>query len=917
MSDPKAPSPAPEIEQAWHALEVPHVLEQIKSEHKGLTPEVATKRLEKFGPNRLRREKRKSNLALLLGQFKNVLIYVLLAAAAVTLLIGHYVDAAVIFGVVILNALIGFIQEGKAEKALDSIRNLLSPHATVLRDGKQITIDAEELVPGDVVLLRPGDKVPADIRLIKASELRVDESTLTGESIPAKKDTQMVREQAPLGERNGMAYSGTLVSSGLGQGVVVGTGNFTELGRISTLIATAPETKTRLLVKVAEFSRWLTLGIGVLAMFTLVFGVVVRSYSLIEMFMAAVGLAVAAIPEGLPAILTITLAVGVQRMASRNAIIRRLPSVETLGSVTVICSDKTGTLTRNEMTVRNVTLASNQFEITGQGYNPQGTFANSEREFSCLLFEEEQIQCYYYPDLMELARAGLLCNDAYLDKPGDSWQVQGNPTEGALLVLARKSGLDIETELASMPRVDSIPFNSEHRHMATLHYPEGGGAGRIYVKGAPEKLFQLCARQQDGDEVVPLDHEFWKQQVQQIARQGQRTLALAYKQVPAGKDSLRSEDIREGLIFLGVVGIIDPPRGQAISAVKKCRSAGITVKMITGDHAQTALAVGGQMGIGDGVTVLSGEEIDALSDERLQELVKKVAVFARVSPENKLRLVKALQKNGEVVAMTGDGVNDAPALKHADVGIAMGGKGTETSKDASEMVLADDNFASIAHAVEEGRTVYDNIKKSITFILPTNGGEAGIIIAAILLGRMLPITPVQILWVNMVTAVTLALALTLEPPEGAVMKRPPRDPGEPLLTPYMLWRIGFVSLIIVLGTFTLFLLERQNGASLQTARTISVNALVAFEIFYLFNTRLLRDSVMNLRGIFGNSYALTAALGVISLQMAFTYFPPLQTLFDSVAIDAVSWVHIGLVGFSVFLLVEAEKFIARRFLSGN
>ncbi len=898
----------------WYALEVDEVFSKVESSIEGLSTEEAKRRMEQYGANRLRQVRRRSSWSLLLAQFRNVLIYVLLGAAVVTVLIGHFVDAAVIFGVVILNAVIGFFQEGKAEKALDAIRDLLTPQATVLRDGKQMTIGSEQLVPGDVVLIQSGDKVPADIRLFEAKNLQIDESSLTGESVPVEKSRPKVRKNAPLGDRRSVAFSGSLVTTGQGRGVVVGTGDHTELGRISALIAMAPPATTRLLVKMAEFSRSLTITIGVVAIITLIFGILVRSYALSEMFLAAVGLAVAAIPEGLPAILTITLAVGVQRMASRNAIIRRLPSVETLGSVTVICSDKTGTLTRNEMTVRTVSLASDQLEVTGQGYIPEGSFISSEREFTCHLISEDQVQCAGYPDLMELARAGLLCNDGYLDAVDGVWQVQGDPTEGSLLVLAQKAGLDRQAELDRLPRMDSVPFESEHRYMATLHQPtRGGQTGRIYVKGSPEKVLDMCSLQQSGQETAPLDKAFWQQRTRQIARQGQRTLALAYREPKPEMRSLSKEDVEQDLVFLGLVGIIDPPRGDAIESVEKCRQAGIRVKMITGDHALTALAIGAQMGIGDGSTALSGEEIDTLSEERLQELVQQVEVFARVSPEHKLRLVQALQANGEVVAMTGDGVNDAPALKRADVGVAMGRKGTEAAKEASEMVLADDNFASIAHAVEEGRTVYDNIKKSIAFILPTNGGEAGIIIVSILLGRMLPITPVQILWINMVTAVTLALALAFEPPEGAVMKRWPRDPKEPLLTRYMIWRIGFVSLILIIGTFGLFFLERAAGAPIALARTIAVNTLVMFEVFYLFNSRFLVDFSLSRNGLFGNSYVLAAVLGVICLQMAFTYFPPLQHLFDTVPLSPGLWVHVILVGLSVLVLVELEKYVARTF----
>ncbi|MBZ0145438.1 MAG: HAD-IC family P-type ATPase, partial [Rhodocyclaceae bacterium] len=684
--------------------------------------------------------KKRGPLLRFLAQFHNVLIYVLLAAVAVTAALGHYVDSGVILAVVLANTVIGFFQEGKAEAALDAIRNMLSHTAAVLRDGRRREIPAEELVPGDIVFLASGDKVPADLRLVEARSLRVDEAALTGESEAVEKDLAPVAEAAPIGDRRPMAYSGTLVTYGQAKGLVTATGEATEIGRIGRMLAEVEEIATPLLRKMAVFARWLTGAILLSAAALFAFGVLARDFSVAEMFTAAVGLAVAAIPEGLPTILTVTLAIGVQRMARRHAIIRRLPAVETLGSVTVICSDKTGTLTKNEMTVQRVVTAGRTFEVGGAGYAPHGGFS----------VDGAELALPDAPELADIARAALLCNDAVLHEAGGEWKLEGDPTEGALLTLALKAGLERHYESESLPRVDAIPFESEHRFMATLHHDHAGHAF-AFVKGAPERLLQMCTRQRVAGEDRPLDDAFWHRQVEALAAAGQRVLALAEAPMEKGKRELDFADVEQGLTLLALVGIIDPPREEAIAAVAQCRAAGIRVKMITGDHGVTARAIGAAMGIGDGRRVLTGAEIEALDDAALRGAVREVDVFARASPEHKLRLVRALQAEGEIVAMTGDGVNDAPALKQADVGVAMGLKGTEAAKEAAEMVLADDNFASIAHAVEEGRTVYDNLRKAITFLLPINGGESLSLVAAVLLGLTLPITPVQILWVNMVS----------------------------------------------------------------------------------------------------------------------------------------------------------------------
>ena len=892
---------APVTEPAWHNMSSETVFETLAARAEGLAEDEAAARLAAYGPNRLRPPKKHGPLRRFLLQFHNVLIYVLLAAAAMTTALEHWVDTGVIIGVIIINAVIGFIQEGKAEEALEAIRTLLSQQAAVRRDGRMRVIPAERLVPGDIVFLQSGDKVPADMRLFNLKSLRIEEAILTGESVPVEKTTENAAPEAMLGDRKCLAFSGTLVTYGQGWGIVTGTGDHTAIGRISTLLREVETLTTPLLRDMARFSKWLTAAIVLLAGLTFVFGVVFRDYSAVDMFLAAVGLAVAAIPEGLPAIMTITLALGVQRMARRNAIVRRLPAVETLGSVTVICSDKPGTLTRNEMTVQSVATAAGLFEVGGAGYDPHGGFK----------LDGAVISPGDYPALLELIRAGALCNDAALARLDGQWKLSGDPTEGALLSLTMKAGLDPAFENEERPRTDVIPFESEHRFMASLHH-DHAGHGFVYIKGAPERLLQMCSRQRMRGEDVALDETYWQQTMQALAGRGLRLLALAFKNADDEQRSLQFSDIESGLSLLGVVGIIDPPREEAIAAVRACRAAGIRVKMITGDHAITAAAVGEKLGIGDGVAVITGAELDTLADNDLGRVAEAVDIFARTSPEHKLRLVTALQARGQVIAMTGDGVNDAPALKRADVGIAMGRNGTEAAKEAAEMVLADDNFASIAHAVEEGRTVYDNLRKAILFILPTNGGEALMLITAILLGSTLPITPVQILWVNMITAVTLALALAFEPPEAQVMRRPPRDPKEPLLSRLLVWRIVFVSLILVSGAFGLFLWESLQGADLARARTVAVNTLVMFEIFYLWNARYLLAPVLNFEGLFGNRLVLIAIGVLLVFQLIFTYWGPAQTLFGTADLSWAAWGRIIAVASSVLFLVELEKALIRR-----
>ena len=885
----------------WHSRPAEFALLALQGDrNKGLSPEEAQCRLEKFGRNRLPQAKTPSPWLRFFHQFNNVLIYVLLASAVGAMFTGDPVDAAIIFCVVLINAIIGFFQEDKAESALNAIRNMLSLSSSVLRDGKRISIPAEELSLGDIVFLQSGDKVPADLRLLEVKNLRIDESALTGESEPVEKSTSPVAENALPGDRLNMAFSGTIVTYGQAEGVVAATGIHTELGNISNLLNQVDSLDTPLQRQLAQFGNELTVAILLLAAVSFVFGVYVRGYAMEEMFMAMVSIAVAAIPEGLPAVVTIILAVGVQRMARRHAIVRNLPAVETLGSVSVICSDKTGTLTRNEMTVHSVAIAGTDFFVDGVGYEGLGGFNMDGK----MANPPEQ------PILLELARISVLCNDAELICKDGQVVLHGDPTEGALLALGHKAGLDIAATRAEFSRLDAIPFESGHRFMATLN-KGAGEQSLIHLKGAPESVLGLCSRQREKTGDNALAKDYWHGKVQAMAEKGQRVLALAVKSAPLEIDQLEFSSLGGDFTLLGLCGLIDPPREEAIRAVHECHQAGICVKMITGDHGVTANAIARQLGIGGGYPPMLGVEIEKLSDRALAWAVMKNDVFARSSPAHKLRLVEALQSKGAIVAMTGDGVNDAPALKRADMGVAMGRKGTEAAKEAAVMVLTDDNFATIVHAVEEGRTIHDNLKKAIMYILPTSFGQAGAIMVGILLDLPLPITPLQILWVNMVTAITLSLSLSFEPSEDNVMKRPPRNPGEALLSGFFLWRIVFVSLLLVFGLMGLFLYEQWLGATLATARTAAVNALVIGEIAYLFNSRFIHAPALSVRSLTGNRYVWIAIVLLLALQLAFTYAPPMQALFGTTVITIEAWERIAAFGLSLFLVVELEKSLFR------
>ena len=879
-----------EQSEHWHALTAKDSLARTGSTASGLARSEAAKRLGEIGPNALPAKPPVHPLLRFLAQFNNMLIYVLLAGAIAAAALGHVVDAGVILVVVVVNAIVGFVQEGRAEQSLRAIQGLIAPHATVLREGERQTIAVEDLVPGDVVLLEAGERVPADLRLLRARGLSVDEALLTGESVTAAKGEAPVAPEAPLGDRAGMAFSGTLVATGQGTGVVVATGTRTEIGRISRMLESIEQMVTPLLRQIDRFAVGFTRVVLVAGVALFLFEVFVRGFDWADALLSIVALVVGVVPEGLPAVLTITMAIGVRRMAQRRAVVRKLPAVETLGAVSVICTDKTGTLTLNEMTVRDVLVRGHDVEVSGHGYAPEGTLHDSGGN-----------HVGARGALVPILSCGMMCNDATLREQPEGWETAGDPMEGALVALAMKAGLDPDHARAHWPRRDEIPFDAAHRFMATLH--EGPkGSGMIYVKGAPEVILAMS-----GEPNGP-----WEARIAELARKGERVLGFAEKRMARMPARLTQADLAEGVEFLGLMGFLDPPRPEAVAAIAECRSAGIAVKMITGDHVETAAAIGRQLGLADQLDAMTGAEVEALDDETLARAVPDVAVFARTSPEHKLRIVRALQSDGAIVAMTGDGVNDAPSLKQADVGTAMGRKGTEAAREASEMVLLDDNFASIVAAVSEGRTVYDNIRKVISWTLPTNGGEALAVVIAILAGFALPMSPTQILWVNLILTVTLGLVLAFEPPEPGVMERAPRPAGAPLLSPFLLWRVVLVSGLMAAVALFVFFLSLNRGDTLEYARTMVVNMIVVAEIFYLFNVRYLHMRSLTWRGALGTPAVLAAIAVVVAGQLAFTYAPFMRAIFDSRPLALGDGVMILALGLGLMLLLEAEKLVARR-----
>ncbi len=815
----------------------------------------------------------------------------------------HLKDALVILIVVMVNALAGFIQEGRAERALVGIRRMIDANASVLRNNLRMTVPAAEVVPGDVILLEAGDRIPADLRLFRTSNFRVEEAALTGESVAVDKGTRPNDPGATLGDRTAMAFCGTLVTAGSARGCAVVTGGNTELGRISDLATKVKRPPTPLVRQMDHFARQLTVVVAILAAIT--FGVAcwIRGYDPAEAFMIIVGLAVAMIPEGLPAVMTIALSIGVGRMAARRAVIRHMPAVETLGSVSVICSDKTGTLTRNEMTVTSVVLSSGVVAISGAGYAPVGDVTLPDGDKAGV----------DWSILTRLAAVAALCSDARIEQTDEGWEPHGDPMEAALIALAGKIEAAAAAPAPQARRLAEIPFDARHRYMATLHQLADGDR-QIFLKGAPERVLRMCAVQLGARGEVRLDHDYWTSTVDELARGGHRVLALAGKRADPGTRELAPSDVEQGMVLLGVVGIMDPPRDEARAAIMECRGAGIAVKMITGDHAATAVAISRQLGLSDDPKVISGHDLARLGDDELIGVAQTAVVFARTSPADKLRLVRALQRAGHVVAMTGDGVNDAPALKQADVGVAMGLRGTEAAKAAAQMVLADDNFASIVAAVREGRTVYDNLKKVVSMVLPTNGGEAGALLVALVFGFVLPITPVQILWVNMVTGVALELTLAFERTEAGTMRRPPRPSTEPLLSGALWWQVLYVSAIFVAGTTGVFFWALERGGSLEHARTLVVNALVVMQVFYLFSVRFIHGASITWNGVLGTPAVLSGVAVVVLAQITLTYAPWFNSAFGTEPLSFFDGAVVIGLGIATLLATELEKAVRRRIL---
>ena len=912
LQDPSGPHGGgpPTAEVAAHSQPGYAVLDHLDVDADGLSSDEAAKRLERVGPNRLPETAPDPVWLRLARHFNDVLVYVLLAAALLKAILGEWVDFGVILAVAVANAVIGFLQEGRAERALAGLRSLLSASAEVRRDGGWVELDAAQLVPGDVVRLRSGDRVPADLRLLEVAELRTEESGLTGESDAVSKQVAPVDDEAGIGDRFSMAYSGSLVAGGRGTGVVTATGADTEIGRISAMIDEVEDLSTPLEQQIRRFSTLLSRLILAVAVAMLIFGRAVHDLEVFLLLTAAVAFAVAAIPEGLPAVVTITLARGVQHMARRNAITRNLTSVETLGSVTVICSDKTGTLTRNEMTVQQVVTPQRAYTAEGVGYEPVGRVLAGERE----------AHLDTDPDLAALVAVNAVANDAALTVDEGRWQVVGEPTEGALLTLAGKLGAVTH----GMVRRAVVPFESEHKLMATLDQL-GDGRRRIHVKGAPDRILQRCVAER-GDDGGPraLDRVAWEARVDELSARGLRVLAAAERAAEPDRAELALDDLDE-LVLVGIVGILDPPRPEAIAAVAEAKQAGIRVKMITGDHAGTATAIGREMGIidpddpssqGHATRAITGRELDAASDEQLRELVERYDTFARVSPEHKLRIVEALQANGEVVAMTGDGVNDAPALRRADVGVAMGIKGTEATKEAAEIVLADDNFATIERAVEEGRRTFDNIQKSVVFLLPTNGAQSLVLLTAVVLGLALPLEPVQILWVNLIAAVTLSLALAFEPAEPDVMRRPPRLPGAALIERASVVKIVLASLLIGGATLAVYFLARNQGVDTAQRQTMAVTMLAMGQVAYLFSCRNLRGTSLRRESLVGNRVVWLSVAALLGLQALFVYAPTMHTLFGSAPLTAGGWAVTVAASAAIFLIVEAGKALLPRLTAG-
>jgi magnesium-transporting ATPase (P-type) len=881
----------------WYQLDAKEVLKRLQTSEEGLSEAQAKKHLETYGPNKLPEGAGISRLKIILHQFTSPLIYILIVAAIVTTFLGDYIDSGVIVAVLILNAIIGYLQEYKAETSVRALKRMIVPRARVVRKGKEREIPSEALVPGDIVLLVSGDKVAADLRLFKTTELRIEEAALTGESVPVEKKPHPIEEEnLTPGDQKNMAFMGTIVVNGRGRGIVVETGIRTILGQIAQEVGEVSVTQTPLQQKIMKFSHLIGLLVLGSAVAISILGVFLGD-SLAEIFKIAVAASVAAIPEGLPIVVTITMAIGISRMAKRNAIIRKLPAVETLGSTTVICSDKTGTLTKNEMTVKVIYDTQHTYEVTGGGYDPKGEILHDWE--SC---DEPPLK-----GLCGILRIGMLCNESNLYEANGEFRVEGDPTEGALIVSAMKAGLQPEEEKKLYPQLSIIPFESERGFMATLHEHEGKKF--VFAKGAPEKILEMCSLSPEGSQV---EKEKALKTAELFAKDGMRVLAMAYKEVTGDLAELTHDNLGVDFILAGMQGMIDPPRPEAVEAVKGCRQAGIRVAMITGDHAVTASAIGRMFGITRGGSkALTGRELETMSNEDLFTKVQEVSVFARVSPQHKLRIVQQVMKHGEVVAVTGDGVNDAPALKAAHIGVAMGKSGTDVAREASDMVITDDNFASIFNAVEEGRVVFDNIRKATLFLIPTGLAAIVSILVAMALDVPIPYVAAQLLWINLVTNGLQDVALAFEPGEKDVIKRKPRSLKEGIMSRLMYERSVLVGLIISAGVIFNFVSALEDGASVERARTIAVTTMVLFQFFQAWNSRSELRSVFAISPL-SNPFLFYSMVAAFLAQIAVVYIPALQWVFRTEPLTGAEWIQIGLVALTVVLAVEIDKLMRRR-----
>jgi Ca2+-transporting ATPase len=908
------PQPQAAPPPSWHAMRPDSILETLGSRQNGLTPDEVVKQRNTYGANVLLKTAGDSPWLMFWRQINNPIGWLLIGAGSLALILHKTTDAIVVFGALVVNAIIGFFQEYRAGKAIEALSAMVPEMANARRGGVPVTLHAAELVPGDIVTLQSGDKIPADLRLIQVKNLLIEEAALTGESLPVGKQSDAAAPDAALGDRFGMAYSGTLVLQGTATGVVVATGNQTELGHINTLLNQTREIETPLTRQLAKVSLLITAAVVILAGILLIFGLWIKQAPLNDALMVAITLAVAAIPEGLPAMITISLALGVRAMAARHAVVRHLPAVETLGSTSVICTDKTGTLTRNEMTIQVAWTGAREYRFSGVGYSPEGVI---EHNGVALTHELP-------PELRELLIISVLCNDSSLQQENDGWSITGDPTEAALVVAGQKAGLFAHSLRREHPRLDVIPFESETKFMATLNSLDG--AHHISLKGAPETVLQRCS-------LTDPERARVHEAIETYARQGMRVIAFA-KKTGSETESFQPETVSGGLTFVGLMGMIDPPRTEAMEAIRVCHGAGITVKMITGDHPTTAQAIGRQLGLlKPSQYACIGRDLDGLTGEQLQDRVTETNVFARVAPEHKIRIVEALQARGHVVAMTGDGVNDGPALKKADIGIAMGITGTAVAKEASKVILADDNFASIAAAVEEGRRVYDNLIKSLAFLLPTNLGLAFILAAAVFFfpvamiegtpALLLAMSPTQTLWINLVASLALSVPLAFEVLERNAMHRKPRGPDEPVFSGFIVFRLFMVAGLMTAGSCALFLWEYDRMAgpaplslarhtlALSGAQSTCVTTIVFFQIFYLFNCRSLKNSVLSM-GLFSNPPVFVGIGSLLLLQACFLYIPFFQTLFKTSPLGWSEWSHAILVGATVLPVISIEKWIRTR-----